>query len=155
MLVKTVLCWLLVLWFPVCFAMSTTDIQKQTVRTIASGDIAGWSMGLLIVLSVFFLCVWGVRKLSGLTVSGAEKMRVVGGLSLGMREKVILLQVGKKQLILGVTPGRIETLHVLEGDDCLVREETVSAPAETGFAQKLLQAIKARPEHSRRGSSDA
>jgi flagellar protein FliO/FliZ len=131
--------------------MPDTNIPKQTARTVASGDIAVWSIGLLIVLSVFFLCVWGVRKLSGLTVSGAEKMRVVGGLSLGLREKIILLQVGKKQLILGVTPGRIETLHVLEGDDCLIKEEIVSTPLETGFAQKLLQAIKARTEHSRSG----
>jgi len=146
MSVKIILCWFLLLWFPACFAMPATDIPKQTARTVASGDIAAWSIGLLMVLSVFFLCVWGVRKLSGLTVSGAEKMRVVGGLSLGMREKVILLQVGKKQLILGVTPGRIETLHVLEGDDCLLKEETVSTAAETGFAQKLLQAIKARPD---------
>jgi len=152
---KSVLCRLLVLWFPGGEAMSATDFPKQAARTVASGDIAAWSIGLLIVLSVFFLCVWGVRKLSGLTVSGAEKMRVVGGLSLGMREKVILLQAGKKQLILGVTPGRIETLHVLEGDDCLTNEESVSAAAEAGFAQKLLQAIKAHPEHSRRGSPDA
>lgn len=150
--VKIMLCWFLFLWLPGGFAMPGTDIQKQTARTVASGDIAMWGMGLLIVLSVFFLCVWGVRKLSGLTVSGAEKMRVVGGLSLGLREKVILLQVGKKQLILGVTPGRIETLHVLEGDDCLIKEETVSSATETGFAQKLLQALKARPEHSRIGS---
>jgi flagellar protein FliO/FliZ len=150
--VRIILCWLLFLWFPGGEAMPGTDIPKQTARIVASGDIAGWSIGLLIVLSVFFLCVWGVRKLSGLTVSGAEKMRVVGGLSLGLREKVILLQVGRKQLILGVTPGRIETLHVLEGDDCLIKEETVSSPLETGFAQKLLQAIKARTEHSRSGS---
>lgn len=145
--VKTMLCWLLFLQLPVCLAVPATDIPKQTARTVASGDIAAWSMGLLIVLSVFFLCVWGVRKLGGLTVSGgAEKMRVVGGLSLGLREKVILLQVGKKQLILGVTPGRIETLLVLEGEDCLIKEETVSAPLESGFAQQLLQAIKARPD---------
>jgi flagellar protein FliO/FliZ len=149
--VKSVLCWLLFLWFPGGFAMPGTDIPKQTARTVASGDIAAWSMGLLMVLSVFFLCVWGVRKLSGLTVSGAEKMRVVGGLSLGLREKIILLQVGRKQLILGVTPGRIETLHVLEGDDCLITEETASLPLETGFAQKLLQALKACPERSRSG----
>jgi flagellar protein FliO/FliZ len=143
--VKTMLCWVLFLWFPGGFAMTGTDIPKQTARTVASGDIAAWSIGLLIVLSVFFLCVWGVRKLSG-TVSGAEKMRVVGGLSLGLREKVILLQVGRKQLILGVTPGRIETLHVLEGDDCLIKEETVSTTAETGFAQSVLQALKARAD---------
>ena len=153
--VKIRLCWFLFLWLLGGEAMPGTDIPKQTVRTVAFSDIAAWSIGLLMVLSIFFLCVWGVRKLSGLTVSGAEKMRVVGGLSLGMREKVILLQVGKKQLVLGVTPGRIETLHVLEGDDCLIKEETVSTSAETGFAQKLLQAIKARPEHSRSGPPDA
>ena len=149
--VKIMLCWLLLLWFPGGEAMAGTDIPKQTARTVASGDIAVWSIGLLIVLSVFFLCVWGVRMLSGLTVSGAEKMRVVGGLSLGLREKVILLQVGRKQLILGVTPGRIETLHVLEGDDCLIKEETVSTTTQTGFAQSVRQAIKARTEPSRSG----
>lgn len=153
--VKSALCRLLLLWLPAAKAISATDIPKQTARTVATGDIAAWSLGLLVVLSVFFLCVWGVRKLSGLSVGGAEKMRVIGGLSLGLREKVILLQVGRKQLILGVTPGRIETLHVLEGDDCLIKEETVSAPAETGFAQKLRQAIKARPEHNQIGPSDA
>jgi flagellar protein FliO/FliZ len=153
--VKIMLYGFLFLWFPVCFAMPATDIQKQAVRTVAYSDIAGWGMGLLVVLSVFFLCVWGVRKLGSLTVSDAEKMRVVGGLSLGIREKIMLLQVGKKQLILGVTPGRIETLHVLEGDDCLIREEAVSAPAETGFAQKLLHAMKARTEPSRSGDPDA
>lgn len=87
-----------------------------------------------------------MRKLGGITVNNAEKMRIVGGLSLGMREKVILLQVGKKQLILGVTPGRIDALHVLEGDDCLNREESASMSVETGFAQKLAQVMKGRSD---------
>lgn len=151
--VKIMLRLFLFLWIPAGSAMPA-DIQKQTVKSVASGDIAAWGMGLLIVLSVFFLCVWGVRKLSGLSVGGAEKMRVVGGLSLGLREKVILLQVGKKQLILGVTPGRIETLHVLEGDDCLIKEDTVvPATTDAGFAQKLLFAVNATTERGRGGLS--
>jgi flagellar protein FliO/FliZ len=140
--IKTTLCWFLMLWFPVCTAAAGSDLPKQPARIVDSGDIAAWSIGLLIVLSVFFLCVWGGRKLGGLTVGGSAKMRMVGGLSLGVREKVILLQVGKKQLILGVTPGRIQTLLVLEGDDCLIREESSPATADTGFAQKLKHAIK-------------
>ena len=152
MSVKIILCLFLFLWIPV--AAMPADIQKQAVKSVASGDIAAWSMGLLIVLSVFFLCVWGVRKLNGLSVGGAEKMRVVGGLSLGLREKIILLQVGKKQLILGVTPGRIETLHVLEGDDCLIKEDTLApTTTDTGFAQKLLFAVNAAAERSRGGLS--
>jgi len=154
--VKIVLCWLVLLWLPtVSFAVVGTDAAKQPARQVTSGDIAGWGMSLLVVLGVFFLCVWGLRKLSGVNINGTQKMRLLGGLSLGMREKVILLQVGKKQLILGVTPGRIETLLVLEGEDCLLRDDTLPASGETGFTQKLMQALNARPEHSRSGSPDA
>lgn len=143
---KIIAVWLLFWWFPACFAVSDTDIQKQTVRTVSSGDMLHWAIGLLIVLGIFFLCVWAMRRLSGVTVNSAEKMRIVGGLSLGMREKVVLLQVGKKQLILGVTPGRIDALHVLEGDDCLNREESPSMNMDTGFAQKLMQVMKGRSD---------
>lgn len=139
------LVWSLFWWFPACFAVPGADVPKQTVRTVSSGDMLHWSVGLLIVLSIFFLCVWAMRKLSGITVNGAEKMRVVGGLSLGMREKVILLQIGKKQLVLGVTPGRIDALHVLEGDDCLNSEES-SIGKDGGFGAILMQMMKRRSD---------
>jgi flagellar protein FliO/FliZ len=143
---KANFCWLLFWWFPACWAAPRVEIAKPAVRTVSSSDMVNWSMGLLIVLSIFFLCVWGMRKLTVLTVNGTEKMRIVAGLSLGMREKVILLQVGKKQLILGVTPGRIQTLHILEGDDCLLKEEPLTLAMETGFAQKLRQVMKGRSD---------
>lgn len=133
-------------WFPACFAVVAADIPKQTVRTVSSGDMLHWSIGLLIVLGIFFLCVWGMRKLSGITVNGAGKMRVVGGLALGMREKVVLLQVGKKQLVLGVTPGRIDALHVLEGDDCLNSNEQAAIGKDSGFAAIVAQVIKGRTD---------
>ncbi len=146
MLGKITVACLLFGWFPGCFAVSSADTPKQTVRTVSSGDMLHWGAGLLIVLGIFFLCVWGVRKLSGVTAGSTEKMRVVGGLSLGMREKVILLQVGKKQLVLGVTPGRIDTLHVLEGDDCLNSAESPSIDKNSGFAAMVMQAMKERSD---------
>lgn len=144
MLGKIIAACLMFWWMPVCFAAPETDIPKQTVRTLSSGDMLHWSMGLLIVLGLFFLCVWGMRKLSGVTGGDAGKMRVVGGLSLGMREKVILLQVGKKQLVLGVTPGRIDALHVLEGDDCLNIE--TSPTMDAGFGAILKKVMKGRSD---------
>lgn len=144
---KIIVAWLLFWWFPACFAVPGTDVPKQTVRTVSSGDMLHWGVGLLIVLGIFFFCVWGMRKLSGISVNGAEKMRVVGGLSLGMREKIILLQVGKKQLILGVTPGRIDALHVLEGDDCLMNSsESPSIGKDSGFSAIVKQVMKGRSD---------
>ena len=143
--------WLSLIFLYLSFntAISEADVQKQTAKTITSTDISVWGIGLVIVLSIFFVCVWALRKLNASTANSAEKMRIVGGFPLGLREKVILLQVGKKQLILGITPGRIETLHVLEGDDCLIKEPTMTTETANGFAQKLLQAISARPEYNR------
>jgi flagellar protein FliO/FliZ len=143
---KMYVAWLLFGWFPACFAAPVVDVPKQTVRTVSSGDMLHWSVGLLIVLGIFFLCVWGMRKLGAITVNSAGKMRVVGGLSLGMREKVILVQVGKKQLILGVTPGRIDTLHVLEGDDCLNSSESESSGKDSGFGAIVAQVMKGRSD---------
>ncbi|HEY8096038.1 MAG TPA: flagellar biosynthetic protein FliO [Methylobacter sp.] len=143
---KIIAAWWLLGWVSTCFAAPGAEVPKQTVRTVSSGDMLHWSVGLLIVLSVFFLCVWAMRKLSGNTVNGAGKMRVVGGLSLGMREKVILLQVGKKQLILGVTPGRIDALHVLEGDDCLSSSESTAIGKDSGFAAIVAQVMKGRAD---------
>jgi len=138
------LCGLLLCWMPVVSwaIISDPTLPKQAARVVSPTDIAAWGMGLVIVLGVFFLCVWGMRKLSGINVNGAEKMRMIGGLSLGLREKVILLQVGQKQLVLGVTPGRIDTLLVLEGEDCLKRDDSLLVPMQTGFAKKLAQALK-------------
>ncbi len=143
---KMCVAWLLFWWFPACFAVPGADVPKQTVRTVSSGDMLHWSVGLLIVLGIFFLCVWGIRKLSGITANSTGKMRVIGGLSLGMREKVILLQVGKKQLILGVTPGRIDALHVLEGDDCLISSEPPSIGKDSGFGAIVAQVMKGRSD---------
>ncbi|MGZ5009548.1 MAG: flagellar biosynthetic protein FliO [Methylobacter sp.] len=142
---KIITAWLMFWWFSGCFAVPGADVPKQTVRTVSSGDMLHWGIGLLIVLAIFFFCVWGMRKLSGIAVGGAEKMRIVGGLSLGMREKVILLQVGKKQLVLGVTPGRIDALHVLEGDDCLINESP-SIGKDSGFSAIVQQVIKGRAD---------
>lgn len=136
----------LLCWFPACFAVADIDTSKQAVRTVSFADALHWTIGLLIVLGIFFLCVWGMRRLSGIGAGSTEKMRIVGGLSLGMRERVVLVQVGKKQLVLGVTPGRIDTLHVLEGEDCLSREEPPASRMETKFAQELMRVMKRRSD---------
>ncbi|MEQ1637518.1 MAG: flagellar biosynthetic protein FliO [Methylococcales bacterium] len=128
--------------------VESTQVLGQPAQAFSNVNILNWLLALLMVLGLFFICVWMLRKFSqGLGQAHPHKMRIVGGIALGLREKVVLLQVGTKQLVLAVTPGRIKTLTVLEGDDCLVN----SAPAshsitDTQFAQKLMQALKNRSD---------
>jgi len=41
-------------------------------------------------------------------------LNVVSVLSLGQRERIVVVQAGEEQLLLGVTSPQITTLHVLE-----------------------------------------
>ncbi len=135
-----------------CFLMNpvavlagkVVDSERPVMKTISYGDALNWSASLLVVLAVFFLCVWVIRKSGQLSATGRNNLSVLAGLSLGMREKVVLIKVGDKQLLLGVTPGRIDKLLELEGEDKLLQEYKNKNSAE--FAKKLLLAMKGRSD---------
>jgi len=112
--------------------------QKQAVNTISTDHVLNWSLGLIIVLALFFTCVWVMKKMGALPVNAKDGMKVVAGLTLGMREKIILVQIGEKQLVLAVTPGRVEKLLLLEGEDTLF-QQAKEENTEADFSQKLKQ----------------
>ena len=55
-----------------------------------------------------------------------RQIQVLGGVSLGPRERAVLISVQGQRLLLGVAPGRVQTLHVLgkeEQDDPAFAEQ--------------------------------
>jgi flagellar protein FliO/FliZ len=80
---------------------------------LGSGEVLNVLLGLVLVLVAIVALAWAARHVLRLQPSSAGPLRVIAGLSLGARERVVLLQAGGVQLVVGVTPGRIQTLHVL------------------------------------------
>lgn len=130
------------------YAAVTPTVVGQTLSASSSPSVWSSLFALILVLSLFFGCIWLLRKINGGNVGmNNTKLKIIGGIALGMREKVVLLQVGSKQLVLAVTPGRIETLTVLEGEDCLTNPHAKPViEMEGSFAQKLMQALKNRSD---------
>jgi flagellar protein FliO/FliZ len=62
-------------------------------------------------------------------------MKVLGGLSVGQRERLVLVQVGDKQILVGVAPGSVQ--HVMAFDEPLANTQAednpVSAPWQALF----------------------
>jgi flagellar protein FliO/FliZ len=99
------------------------------------------TLGLLLVLALIIGIAWLVKRF-GQVQSGVQgKLKVVGGVSLGTRERVVLLQVGEQQLVLGVAPGQIRTLHVLEKPLPMAEEKQALA---SSFAARLQAAMKGK-----------
>mgnify|MGYP001038461042 CR=1 FL=1 len=95
----------------------------EKVATSSTAGLVQVTISLLLVLAAVFAAAWAMRRLRGFGRLGPGAIEVVGDLALGPRERVVLVQVGKQQLLLGVTAGAINTLHVLP--------EPI-APAQTG-----------------------
>lgn len=98
----------------------------------AVGSLASLGLGLLVVIALIFGCAWLVRRMSGLTGMNSQLMKVVAVMNLGTRERIALLDVGGKQILVGITPSTIRTLHVFD--------EPVASPedmASSDFARRL------------------
>ncbi len=128
------------------FYTFSAPIKDKTVGPLISepigfGDFAQMFLGLLVVVAAIFAMAWAIRRMGNIQTSVSGALRILGGISLGQRERVIILQVGNKQLLLGVAPGQIKTLYVLE--------EPIEASGEVkavneNFAQKLQSMLKGK-----------
>lgn len=118
--------------------------EGLTPEPMAVGYLLQLTLGLLVVLIAIGGGVWLLRRV-GRFQSGADgALRILGGLSLGTRERVVLMQVGETQLLLGVAPGKVEALHVL---DRPVTEVKVARSLERRLAEKfatVLQGVATR-----------
>jgi flagellar protein FliO/FliZ len=81
--------------------------------TSAAGGLVQVTLSLMLVLAAVFAAAWAVRRLKNFGRPGAGAIQIVADVALGTKERAVLIQVGAQQLLVGVAPGRINTLHVL------------------------------------------
>jgi flagellar protein FliO/FliZ len=102
-------------------------------------------VGLAVVVAMIFALAWLSRRLSGGNLGNAKFMKILAVQPLGTREKIILVDVAGKQMMLGVTPGRIATLHVFDEPVLQVPvtnergTDNLSARSATEFSRKLQE----------------
>ncbi len=129
----------LLLWQPLSWA---AEGDLKTPAAAPPSPLGGETifqvlMGLALVLVAVVFCAWLMRRLLRMQPGGADgQLRILAALSMGTRERVVLLEVGDTQLLLGIAPGRIQTLHVLEQPI-----EMAETRAHQGFPRQLSDAI--------------
>ena len=78
---------------------------------VGAGQALQVVVGLLIVLGLIVAAAWGARRLQAIRPQGSGRLRVIEGLAVGSREKLLLVEVDGRPVLLGLCPGRIATLH--------------------------------------------
>lgn len=109
-----------------------------TSEPIGSGSYVQMVFGLLFIVALIVGMGWFIRRMGTFNSVASGSLKLLGGLSLGQRERIVLVQVGETQLLVGVAPGQVRTLHVL---DKPVSDEQ-GQPVPSGFAEKLNSLLK-------------
>lgn len=110
MLKNTLFAWLLL--FPVATFAAETNTSSSGSGTLQM--ILNMGLGLAVVLVLIFGCAWLMRRVNGIQGAKNSAMQIISVISVGQRERILLLEVGEQQILVGVTAQNVRTLHVFD-----------------------------------------
>lgn len=89
--------------------LKTPEVGKHVMANMDAGSMI---VSLLMVLVLIVFCAFVLKRFN-LTTQGVSQLKTISSLSLGAKERVIVVQVGEQQLLLGVTAQNITLLDKL------------------------------------------
>lgn len=132
---------LLALFLSMPLMAMAAEPAGKAATPMAGSDIAGQLgqllLGLLLVIGLIFLLAWLLRRVQRLAPRGGQVIKLLATQALGTRDRLVLVQVGNEQILLGLSAGRIAPLHVLKEPVHLADAE----PATPEFAQRLMELL--------------
>ncbi|MET0232318.1 MAG: flagellar biosynthetic protein FliO [Rhodanobacteraceae bacterium] len=94
-----------------------------------AGGLLRVCLSLGVVIALILCAGYVLRRLQGGTVRSGGNLRALESIAIGMKERVVLVQAGEKQLLLGVAPGSVRTLHVFDEPIALATPNAVTPAA--------------------------
>ena len=118
----------------------------SSVPTGASAGSSSLTMlfGLLLVLGLIICIAWLLKR-SGLTpaMQASAAAKVVGGVNVGNRERVVVVEIADQWIVVGVAPGRVNALATMPKQESPATLTPSASPAKN-FSSWMKQTIEKR-----------
>lgn len=106
----------------------------------SAGSLLQVLFALVFVLGLIVAAAWMMRRFSLVPGGSGGALRVVSGVMVGPRERVVIVEIQERWLVLGVTGEQVNLLHTLDKPEGIM----TPTPAAPAFAQWLQSAIEKR-----------
>lgn len=94
------------------FLVPLTAHSAETASPgLSAGTYVQAVLALLLIVGLMIGLAWLARKMTGGQGFGQGGIKIVGGVTLGPRERIVLVEAGDTWLVIGIIPGQIRTLH--------------------------------------------
>lgn len=114
-------------------------------EALSVGGIFQVIFGLALVLGLLLGGAWLVKRFNPVPAGVAGNLKVVAGVAVGARERVVVVEIKDTWLVLGVAPGRVSSLHTLPREPgAPAAQPGFGNAAAANFAARLKQALERR-----------
>lgn len=100
--------------FTAIFVFSQPVWAETSNHISAAPTLAKMFFGLLAVLAVMMLIAWLLKRAMPNGLGQSAVAKIVGGVSVGSRERVVVVEVGGRWIVVGVAPGQVTSLANIE-----------------------------------------
>lgn len=98
----------------------------DVATTSPTGGVLKMLLGLGLVLAIMALITWVLKRMMPNVGGQQSVIRVVGGASVGSRERVVVLEVAGRWLVVGVGQGQVNAIANLDKGTTQLPENTSS-----------------------------
>ena len=105
---------------------------------VGGPSILGFGASLILVIAAIVVVGWLYARLQGTSGGTSKVISILASQSLGSKEKIVLVEVGNKQIVVGMTAANLQTLHVFDEPVVTTSEQVTNS----AFAERLVAAIK-------------
>ena len=120
---------------------AAADSHAKPADPLATAHLAQMFLALALVLVVIVGLAWFVKRFYRGPMMHGKQLSVLASLALGPRERVVLVRVGDRQVLLGVTANSIASLTPLDAPIDLSEAQAGAVETGNGFAKHLRRAM--------------
>lgn len=105
-------------------AFSAAAGAAEPASPAAPGSLLQVLFGLTLVLGLLVGVAWFLKRLGLAKPQNGAGIKIVGGLNLGSRERILVVEVADQWIVVGITPGQINTLSTMPRQENIALPET-------------------------------
>lgn len=127
----------------VAFAIAGQAPAPLPASPVSISGLLQVLFGLVVVLATVAGAAWILKRLAPGQVSAGGAIKLIGGIAVGPKERVVVVEVGDTWLVVGVAPGQVSALHNMPRLETF-QDATSSAHADQRFAVWLKDIMNRR-----------
>ena len=109
-------------------------------RVGSVGHLLNTVIGLVLIIALIFGLSFFLKRFGTGNFAGNSQLKVLSSMPLGTRERIVLIDAAGQQLLLGITPTNIHTLHVFA--EPVVMNNDSAMP--TDFGKTLMNLLQSK-----------